>query len=364
MAQLFHDIYRDRRVLVTGHTGFKGSWLVEWLTHLGAQVLGFSLEPPTRPNHFELISPDCESMIADIRDADVVYGALKNFEPEIVFHLAAQPLVRASYADPVETFETNVMGSLNVFEACRKTPSVRVILNITSDKCYENQERDHAYQEGDPMGGWDPYSCSKGCAELLSSSYRRSYFPLERYGQDHQILLATCRAGNVIGGGDWAQDRLVPDVMRAAASGATVHLRNPQATRPWQHVLEPLSGYLVLAQRLWEGAPEFACGWNFGPDPDKTLRVQDVVEQLAAVWDKVVWGVDDARHPHEAGLLKLNSDAARSQLGWSDVWSAATTIRRTVDWYRRYYDEGIIRTDDDLTQYMADAAAKGLQWIR
>jgi len=267
----------------------------------------------------------------------------RDFKPDMVFHLAAQPLVRASYRDPVETWSTNVMGTLNVFEACRKTESVRAVINVTSDKCYENREWERGYREDDAMGGHDPYSASKGCSELLTASYRNSYFNNVAYGTKHQTLLASCRAGNVIGGGDWAEDRLIPDIMRAVAADRPVGIRNPHATRPWQHVLEPLGGYLRVGQQLLEGKPEFATGWNFGPADDADLSVREVVENIKRHWDRIETRVAQiADAPHEAHLLKLDCTKAREQLNWHPVWSSQTTFEDTVSWYRRFYEDGEI----------------------
>ena len=279
-STLFNGIYNNKTVLVTGHTGFKGSWLCFWLIQMGAKVIGYSLEPPTSPNHFELLNLDMVSVIGDIRDSNRLNAVFAQYQPEIVFHLAAQPLVRLSYKEPVETFETNVIGTLKVFEACRNTKSVRAIVNITSDKCYENKEWVWGYRENDPMGGYDPYSASKGCAELVTSSYRNSFFNVNEYGKSHNVLLASCRAGNVIGGGDWAKDRLMTDIMVAVSEGKKVVIRNPRATMPWQHVLEPLSGYLMLGQKLLEGKKEFAQAWNFGPGEQGAITVKEVVENI------------------------------------------------------------------------------------
>ena len=279
-STLFNGIYNNKTVLVTGHTGFKGSWLCFWLIQMGAKVIGYSLEPPTSPNHFELLNLDMVSVIGDIRDSDKLNAVFAQYQPEIVFHLAAQPLVRLSYKEPVETFETNVIGTLKVFEACRSTKSVRAIVNITSDKCYQNKEWVWGYRENDPMGGYDPYSASKGCAELVTSSYRNSFFNVNEYGKSHNVLLASCRAGNVIGGGDWAKDRLMTDIMVAVSEGKKVVIRNPRATMPWQHVLEPLSGYLMLGQKLFEGKKEFAQAWNFGPGEQGAITVKEVVENI------------------------------------------------------------------------------------
>ena len=364
MANLFNTIYNNRRVFITGHTGFKGSWLAFWLKQLGAEVFGYSLDYPTQPNHFQLLNLDMPQIIADIRDDDVLYGAIKEFQPEVVFHLAAQSLVRPSYEDPLATFETNVMGTLKVFESCRKVGSVKAILNITSDKCYENKERQGGYGETDPMGGHDPYSCSKGCAELLTSSYRRSYFPVDGYGKEHTTLLASCRAGNVIGGGDWAKDRLIPDVMRAVEQNRKVRLRNPNSVRPWQHVLEPLSGYLLLGQRLLEGKIEFADGWNFGPRQEETATVSDIIRKMALVWDKIGFEADAGVHPHEAKLLQLNCARANEHLLWNEVWDMDRTVAQMVRWYKTFYQEGRPMTAVDLSDYIQDARKKGAVWTK
>lgn len=247
---LFDQIYKGKTCFITGHTGFKGSWLAYWLTKMGAKVIGYSLNPPTNPNHFELLKNKYISIIGDIRDRKFLHDTILKHKPDIVFHLAAQTIVRHSYKDPVETFETNVLGTLSVFEACRKTSSVRAIINVTSDKCYENKEWSWGYRENDQMGGWDPYSASKGCSEILTSSYRNSFLNLEDYGEKHNIILASVRAGNVIGGGDWGEDRLIPDIVLSTSKGEKVEIRNPKSTRPWQHVLEPLSGYLTLGWKL------------------------------------------------------------------------------------------------------------------
>jgi CDP-glucose 4,6-dehydratase len=362
MINLFNNIYFNKKVFITGHTGFKGSWLAFWLEKLGSEVFGFSLEAPTKPNHIDLLDLNIHSMIADIRDADVLYGAMSDFQPDIVFHLAAQSLVRESYQDPVGTFDTNVMGTLNVFEACRKVGCIKAILNITSDKCYENRERRGGYREDEPMGGYDPYSCSKGCAELLTASYRNSFFPLNRFGHDHQTLLASCRAGNVVGGGDWAVDRLIPDVMRAVEKKEKVMLRNPKATRPWQHVLEPLSGYLLLGQHLLEGKADCADGWNFGPKKGQVHTVESVIKKIAHDWDKVDYAVDLSEHPHEAGLLQLNCDKAAKKLKWKEVWDINQTIDKTITWYKAYYESGKVLTESDLNTYISDACARKMAW--
>jgi CDP-glucose 4,6-dehydratase len=320
--------WHGRRVLVTGHTGFKGGWLSLWLQSLGAEVTGFSDAVPTEPSLYELaaVGSGLRDLRGDVRDPAAVREAVAG--AEIVLHLAAQPLVRRSYDDPRETFEVNVMGTVNVFEAVRAEPGVRVVINVTSDKCYENREWEWAYREDEPMGGKDPYSASKGAAELVTAAYRRSYFS----GPDG-TRLASARAGNVIGGGDWGVDRLLPDVVRATLAGAPVPIRNPQAIRPWQHVLNPLSGYLVLAQALWE-TPELAGGWNFGPVEDDARPVRWILERLAARWPGALeWVEDPGPHPPEAHHLKIDSSRARTRLGWRPGWSLDEGLDRLVDWY-------------------------------
>ena len=349
---LFGDIYKNRRVFITGHTGFKGSWLAFWLQKMGAEVCGYSLAAPTEPSHWNLLKMDVRSEIADIRDFQTLEKGLQEFQPEIVFHLAAQPLVRASYRNPIETYSTNVMGTLNVLEACRKTKSVRAIVNVTSDKCYENREWERGYHEEDPMGGYDPYSSSKGCSELLTASYRNSYFSNTLFGTEHHILLASCRGGNVIGGGDWAEDRLVPDIMRAVSEDQPVEIRNPHATRPWQHVLEPLGGYLLVGQRLLEGDVACATGWNFGPDEESDLSVQEVVENIKRHWGRIDYRLAQvAEAPHEAHLLKLDCTKAYKEIGWCPMWNSTETFQKTVDWYRGFYEDGTLATESDLEAY-------------
>jgi len=349
---MFGDIYRNRRIMLTGHTGFKGSWMACWLQQLGAEVCGYSLPAPSSPAHWNLLALDMRSEIADIRDAETLQKVFDGFRPEIVFHLAAQPLVRDSYRIPVETYETNVMGTLNVFEACRATDSVRAIVNVTTDKCYENKEWVWGYRENDPMGGYDPYSSSKGCSELLTASYRNSYFSTETYGNKHQTLLASCRAGNVIGGGDWAADRLVPDIMRAVAEDRAVEIRNPSATRPWQHVLEPLRGYLLVGQRLLQGEAASATGWNFGPSDEGNISVGEVVRLVGERWDRIDYHLGQPQDSlHEANLLKLDCSKARAALGWRPVWSGSVSIARTVDWYREFYENNQVSTQHDLAAY-------------
>mgnify|MGYP000946328314 FL=1 len=334
------EFWRKRRVLVTGHTGFKGSWLCLWLAHLGAEVTGYALEPPTQPSLFELagVGQLVRSCIGDIRDPDRLQQTFTEAAPELVIHMAAQPLVRDSYRLPVETYAVNVMGTVNLLEAVRQTPSVRAVVNVTTDKCYENREWCWGYRETDPMGGYDPYSSSKGCAELVTAAYRNSFL------QESGVAVATVRAGNVIGGGDWATDRLLPDLIRALLAGQPVQIRNPQAIRPWQHVLEPLSGYLLLAQRLYEQGAAFAEGWNFGPADEDARPVSWIVQQLCAQWGpEARYIIDSGQHPHEAHYLKLDCSKARMRLGWQPVWGLTTALERIVDWLKVYVDGGDIR---------------------
>jgi len=363
MIDLFDGVYKDRTVLITGHTGFKGSWLAFWLTQMGANVVGYSLEAPTNPNHLGLLDLDIVSVLGDIRDQKKIDTIFKKYRPDIVFHLAAQPLVRLSYKEPIETFDTNVMGTLKVFEACRKTSSVRAIVNITSDKAYENKEWIWGYRENDPMGGYDPYSASKGCAELVANSYRNSYFNISEYGMKHNVLLASCRAGNVIGGGDWAQDRLITDIILSVSLGEKVQIRNPHATRPWQHVLEPLSGYLAIGQKLLEGKKEFAEGWNFGPENEGSITVQKVVEEVKEHWDKIDYSIEKSeKNPHEANLLKLDCSKANTLLEWKSVWDSKMTFAKTVTWYKAFYQDKEVSTLDNLQAYVMDANNKKMPW--
>lgn len=339
--------FAGRRVLVTGHTGFKGSWLCLWLQRLGATVVGYALEAPTDPNLFAVagVGKGMQSIIGDIRDGERLAAEIVNFRPEIVFHLAAQPLVRFSYDDPVATYATNVMGSVHLLEALRRVDSVRAAVIVSSDKCYDNpgaSERQEGFRETDPMGGDDPYSSSKGCTELLVHSYRHSFFHPKRYAE-HGVALASARAGNVIGGGDWACDRLIPDLIMAFLAGRPAIVRNPAGIRPWQHVLEPLYGYLLLADHLYRYGPAYGEGWNFGPDGGDALPVARIATDLAAAWgDGAQWKLSDmtdkmaAEAPHEAHSLRLNCDKAKLRLGWRPVCPLPQGLLRVVDWYRGY----------------------------
>lgn len=333
MTNPSHSFWSGKRVLVTGHTGFKGGWLSLWLQSMGAEVCGFARPPQTTPALFEAadIAKNMRSEIGDIRDFDRLMSIVKSFRPEIVLHLAAQPLVRRSYLDPLETYSTNIMGTLNLLEVVRKVGTAKAVVNVTSDKCYENREWVWGYREDEPMGGYDPYSSSKGCAELVTSAYRRSFY------REAGIAVATARAGNVIGGGDWSEDRLVPDVLRAFERKEPVILRNPTAIRPWQHVLEPLSGYLQLSERLFEGGDRFAQAWNFGPHDQDAQPVQWIVERLAQKWDDgASWVVDTSAQPHEAHYLKLDISKARQTMGWQPRWSLESALDRIIDWHRHW----------------------------
>ncbi|WP_028007999.1 CDP-glucose 4,6-dehydratase [Solimonas flava] len=332
------DFWRGKRVFVTGHTGFKGSWLSLWLHKLGASVVGYSLPPPTNPSLFEAAGVErlVDTTFGDIRERETLVAVMRKAEPDIVFHMAAQPLVRLSYQDPVGTYATNVMGTVHVLEALRASPSVRAAVIISSDKCYENKEWDWGYRENEPMGGYDPYSNSKGCTELVVSAYRSSFFNAEKFDK-HRLALASARAGNVIGGGDWAGDRLVPDFIRAIVAGEELRIRSPHAIRPWQHVLEPLSGYLVLAQKLFADGSRYAQGWNFGPNDQDAKPVEWLVERLVQLWgDGARWRLDDQVHPHEANYLKLDISKVRGKLGWEPRWSLSDALANVVEWYRAH----------------------------
>ncbi len=335
------NIWRGRRVLITGHTGFKGSWLALWLSELGAHVTGFALAPPTTPSLFDAanVAQHIDHILGDVRDLDAVRSAFSQARPEVVFHLAAQPIVRYSYEAPVETYATNVMGTVHVLEACREAEGVRAVVAVTSDKCYENREWIWPYRENDPMGGYDPYSSSKGAAELVISAYRRSFFA-------SGTGVASVRAGNVIGGGDWAADRLIPDLVRAFEAGSRPSIRSPQSVRPWQHVLEALGGYLMIAERLFGGDASAATGWNFGPSDDDAKPVSWIVENMLAKWGEGApdgWDYPAGEQPHEAHLLRLDCSKARTELGWRPVLTLDDALRLVVEWHRAVHAGGNVR---------------------
>lgn len=345
MMDIFNGAFIGKRILVTGHTGFKGSWLSIWLHELGVEVIGVALDPYSEKDNYVLsgIGRKIKADIrADIRDGQIMKEIFAEYQPEIVFHLAAQPLVRLSYTIPVETYETNVMGTINVMEAARVTDSVKVMVMITSDKCYENREQIVGYRENDPMGGYDPYSSSKGAAEIAINSWRRSFFNPADYGKKHHIAIASARAGNVIGGGDWAKDRIVPDCIRALEADKPIEIRSPKAIRPWQHVLEPLSGYMQLASKMLQEPTLYCEGWNFGPESEGVRTVWDVAEAIVKVWGGgELLDVSNSGALHEADLLMLNIDKAKSRLGWKPRLNAMETIELVCDWYKRYSKENV-----------------------
>ena len=354
------SFWQGKRVLVTGHTGFKGAWLSLWLTQLGAKVTGYALQPPTNPSLFELcgLNQDMVSHIGDVRDYGKLLTVMKTARPDIILHLAAQPLVRESYANPVETYATNVMGTIHLLEAVRQVKSVRAVVNVTTDKCYENKEWVWGYRENEPMGGYDPYSNSKACSELVTSAFRDSFFNPQNYEQ-HGVAIATARAGNVIGGGDWAADRLIPDFIRAIEANEKIRIRNPRAIRPWQHVLEPLSGYLMLAERLYKEGTVFAEGWNLGPEDSDAKPVEWIVKKLCQLWGEgAAYAIDNGEHPHEANYLKLDCSKAKTRLKWQPRWYLQEALERIVEWNKAYRAQQDMK-DICLTQIADYMKARG-----
>ncbi len=329
------NFWKGKRIFLTGHTGFKGSWLSLWLSSLGADVKGYALKPPSSPSLFNEANVDSviDSQIADIRDQKTLYKSMTTFDPDIVIHMAAQPLVRYSYNEPIETYEVNVIGTAKVLEVARSCSNLKVVVNITTDKCYENDGRSEGYRENDPMGGYDPYSSSKGCAELVTSAYRRSF--LQKQG----IGLSSVRAGNVIGGGDWAEDRLIPDILRSFERNESVVIRNPKATRPWQHVLEPLSGYLTLVQKMYNNPKKYSEGWNFGPNEKDVKQVDWILNRMISGWPNSSWELDKESNPHEAGFLKLDIEKAKSKLGWMPVWGLSHTLEKIISWHKAWLNK-------------------------
>lgn len=339
-AHVTPDFWKGKRVLLTGHTGFKGSWLSLWLQSMGADLYGYALESPTSPSLFEQaeIAEGMTSVIGDIRDFSAVKKVIYDCQPDIIIHMAAQPLVRYSYDEPIETYAVNVMGTVNLLDAVRQLDKPCVVINVTTDKCYENREWVWGYRENEAMGGYDPYSSSKGCAELVTSAYRRSFF------QNGKIAVASARAGNVIGGGDWADNRLIPDILAAFENNRPVMIRNPRSIRPWQHVLEPLSGYMILAEKLYEDKVAYAEGWNFGPLDTDCHSVQWIVEKMAGLWyDEVSWSIDDSDAPHEANYLKLDISKASAMLNWSPQWGLLTALDKIIDWHQCWLSDGNIK---------------------
>jgi CDP-glucose 4,6-dehydratase len=335
MSKIDHNFWQGKRVFLTGHTGFKGSWLSLWLNSLGAEVKGYALTPPTTPSLFNEAKIDSivDSQIGDIRDQEVLYESMVAFNPDLLIHMAAQPLVRYSYDAPIETYEVNVIGTAKVLEVARSCTNLKAIVNITTDKCYENDGRSQGYKENDAMGGHDPYSSSKGCAELVASSFYRSFL------QEQGIGLASVRAGNVIGGGDWADDRLIPDILRSFEKSEPVIIRNPKAIRPWQHVLEPLSGYLILAQKLYKNQEKYAEGWNFGPNNDNAKPVNWILNKMVSKWPNTSWELDKESNLHEADFLKLDISKAKSKLDWRPVWKLNCTLDHIVAWHRAWLNK-------------------------
>ncbi len=344
--------WQGKRVFLTGHTGFKGSWLTLWLQHMGAVVKGYALTPPTNPSLFDVahVSDGMQSEIGDIRNFEQLNASMTSFNPDILIHMAAQPLVRLSYREPLETYDINVMGTAKVLEAARSCANLKAIVSVTTDKCYENKEWVWGYREDEPMGGYDPYSSSKGCAELVTSAYRRSFLAEQGVG------LASARAGNVIGGGDWAEDRLIPDILRAFEKNQPVVIRNPASTRPWQHVLEPLSGYLVLAQALYEQPTAYAEGWNFGPFDEDAQPVSWILDKMVAKWQGASWQLDENGHPHEAGYLKLDISKAKARLHWQPTWRLEQTLAKIVAWHQAWLNGDNMQNlcVAEITEYMKD----------
>ena len=355
----FGDCYRGSRVLITGHTGFKGSWLAYWLSELGADVSGIALDPETQPNHWDQLSLSINERRLDIRDADSVNKAIEEIRPAFVFHLAAQSLVRRSYRDPIDNWSSNVMGTAHILEACRHVDSVRAIVAVTTDKIYANEETDQGYRESDALGGHDPYSASKAACEMLIDSYRKAFF-----NDKGCPLLASARAGNVIGGGDWAEDRLIPDLVRSVTQSDLLLVRSPHATRPWQHVLDCLAGYLLLGQRLLERRREFAEAWNFGPGSEANRTVAEILDLLQTHWPDLKWEQTDSPQPHEATLLNLNVQKAEEKLKWRPIWSLDQAIQATAEWYRTFHEQGATSTDEQLATYLTDALSAGASWVR
>lgn len=348
----FNGIFRNRRVLVTGHSGFKGSWLALWLTSLGAEVSGISLRPETTPNHWDLLNLPCDSHWLDIRNGEALDKAVQKISPELIIHMAAQPLVRRSYKDPLTTWQTNLNGTINLLEAAKKLPELKAILCITTDKCYENREWCWGYREIDPLGGHDPYSASKAAAEIAVASYRKSFF-----NAPDKALIASARAGNVIGGGDWSEDRILPDLVRAISSGKSLEIRSPRSTRPWQHVIDCLNGYLMLCQKLLEGRHDFAEAWNLGPDDSSNRTVAEILTLMQTYWPDLHWHTTTAQQPHEAALLHLDSSKSRIKLGWKPIWNLEKTVLQTANWYKDFLTQHQALSSKQLGEFMFDLAA-------
>lgn len=366
MNEIFKGFYKNKKVLVTGHTGFKGSWLTFWLSNLGANVKGYSLNPHTYPNLFEILrlENNLENIIGNVINFEHLNSVIKNFQPEIVFHLAAQPLVKSSYLEPRLTYETNIMGTVNLLESVRNTKSVKSVLVITTDKCYENNEQDKSYHENDPMGGYDPYSSSKGCAELIVSAYRNSFFNLDKYGINHNTSISSARAGNVIGGGDWSNDRLIPDCINSLINEESIVIRSPNSIRPWQHVLETISGYLWLAKKMFNHGVNYSQSWNFGPNDESIITVENIVNSTIKHWGTGSYKVCGESLFHEAKLLKLDISKVSSELNWKPSYDIGNAIEKTVLWYKKYYEKSDMSkfTMDQINDYSNQAKKMNIEW--
>lgn len=361
---MFNNIYSGKRVFITGHAGFKGSWLALWLIKLGATVKGYSLYPITAPSHWNLLGLNIESVNWDIGDSVRLEEEILNFKPDIVFHLSAQAIVLRAYENPRETYEVNVMGTLKLLEACRKCDSIKAIINITTDKCYDNKEWVFRYREIDALGGYDPYSSSKACSEILTASFRSSFWNLTDYPTKHHVLIATCRGGNVIGGGDWARDRLIPNAVRATQNGDSVLIRDPEATRPWMHVLDALSGYLLVGQGLLEGKKECAKPWNIGSSDENSISIADTLKLMQETWCEIQYIIDNEDHPHEAKFLNIDSSQAQLELQWRTVWSIKRAMEKTTLWYKNYIHHNTLLSSLQINEYIADARKQQLIWTR
>jgi len=366
----FQNFYNNKNVFITGHTGFKGSWLSVMLKELNAKVAGYSLEPPTDPNLFDILKlkNKINHLTGDVRDKDNFFRSIKDAQPEIIFHLAAQSLVRRSYTDPVLTYETNLLGTLNLLEFSRQVKSIKAVVIITTDKCYENKEWIYAYRENDPLGGYDPYSSSKACAELISSAYRQSFFNIDDFGKSHNTAVATVRAGNIIGGGDWTDDRLVPDIIRSLTGNKELIIRNPDSIRPWQHVLEPIAGYLYLASLMYKDGKSFSEAFNFGPNSSDIFTVEEVVKKSVKAWGKGSYKIKKDNKLHEAKFLRLDTGKSQFKLNWKPVYNADQAINKTINWYKEYYqnkNSDIYNfTVSQIDAYIQSAENSEINWIK
>jgi CDP-glucose 4,6-dehydratase len=363
MVNYFNNVFENKRVFITGHTGFKGSWLNLWLKKLNAKTYGFSNDYPSEPCHHKIIDKQSQEFLGDIRDYKTLEEQLLEFNPDIIFHLAAQPIVRLSYDEPVETYQTNLMGSLNLYQASRKLKDLKAIVSITTDKVYENKEQLKGYVETDALGGYDPYSSSKACVEVMTQSFIRSFYNIDDYKSKHNVLVSTARAGNVIGGGDWGQYRLIPDIVNSICNNETLVIRNPKSTRPWQHVLDCLSGYLRLGQMLLEEKKEYAGNWNFGPLDDNRLNVAEIVSIAKEFWPEIKSDLYKGEKPHEAKLLSLDCSKSKKELLWKPTWDVDKTINKTLKWYYNYNKNKEVYSHSDLDDYLNDAKNNNASWI-